>query len=234
MNILATIAARGGSKGVKKKNIREINGKPLIAYSIEQILEWNKFTHLIISTDSDEISDVCKSYGIDVLFKRPEHLSGDRVPKMDVLRHALIESEKSNQINYDYIFDFDVTCPLRNQQDIEGLFQQAISNNAGCTFSVTEGRRNPYFNMIEKSYEGVLSLCKKMNDLKISRQTCPTVYDMNNSMYVYRRDFLNNENNKMVYCDKFDTYLMADHTAFDIDTEFDLELVSIILEKYYS
>ena len=118
MNILCTICARSGSKGVKNKNIITINKKPLIYYTIKQAKKSSLFTNIVLSTDSLKISKIGKKYGADVFFLRPKSLSKDTTGKISAIRHALIKSEKYYNKNFDYIIDLDVTSPLRFPLDI--------------------------------------------------------------------------------------------------------------------
>ena len=95
---LAIVAARGGPKGLKNKNIRDLLGKPLIAYTIEQIVNWGKFDKFIVSTDSKRIAEIARGYGVEVPFMRPAELATDKAGKLDVLRHAFIEAEVIRKI----------------------------------------------------------------------------------------------------------------------------------------
>ena len=104
-DIICFICARGGSKGVKDKNIRELAGKPLIAYTIEQALKWDEAKHVVVSTDSKKIADVARRYGAEVPFERPKELASDNSAKLPVVRHALIESEKRFGERYKIVVD---------------------------------------------------------------------------------------------------------------------------------
>src|SRR3989338_9811887 len=116
-NILLTIAARGGSKGVKNKNIRFLAGMPLIAHTILQAKQWGKAAKIICSTDSKEIAEVARSYGALVPFTRPAELAQDTSGKIDCLRHALKTMEQMDQTKYDVLVDLDATAPLRKISD---------------------------------------------------------------------------------------------------------------------
>ena len=105
MKILVTVLARGGSKEVKDKNIRNLAGKPLIAHTIEQVIAWEKYDEFIVSTDSRKIAEIAERLGADVPFKRPAELAGDKTGKLAALRHALIESEKYYNKEFDIVFD---------------------------------------------------------------------------------------------------------------------------------
>ena len=122
MKILCTICARQGSKGVPNKNVKEILGKPLIAFSIQQALESNLFDKIVVSTDSAEIREIANKYGAESWFSRPAELSRDDSPKIPVIQHALEESEKKFSCKFDHIIDLDATSPLRNVEDIREAY----------------------------------------------------------------------------------------------------------------
>ncbi|MFH1074381.1 MAG: acylneuraminate cytidylyltransferase family protein [Candidatus Firestonebacteria bacterium] len=230
-NLLVTVCARSGSKGVKGKNIRNLCGKPLIAYTIEQVKEWGKFTRLICSTDSKKISEIASKYGAEVPFLRSKRLADDKASKTDALRHALIHAEKFYGIKFDALLDLDVTAPIRTPQDIENIVKLFKAKLPDCVFSVVRAHRNPYFNMVEEKPDGTVKACKKLRGIVLRRQDAPQVFDMNASMYVYKRNFLLNPENKMPYSKKALVYEMPAHTGFDIDSEFDFRLIEALVKK---
>ena len=117
-NLLITICARGGSKGVKGKNTRSLVGKPLICYTIKQAKEWGRGKHIVVSTDSEEIAQVAKEFGVEVPFIRPAELATDISGKISAIRHAFIASEKIYREKYDMVMDLDVTSPIRKVSDL--------------------------------------------------------------------------------------------------------------------
>ena len=119
MKILCTICARGGSKGLRNKNIKNINGSPLIHHTINQAINSNLFDKIVVSSDSDKILNISNKKKIDYLIKRSKKLSSSSTPKIPVIRNALIEAEKKFNIKFDYIMDLDVSSPLRNLSDIK-------------------------------------------------------------------------------------------------------------------
>ena len=149
-NILITICARGGSKGVKGKNVRLLNGKPLIYYTINQALEWGKAAHVIVTTDSKEIAEIAKKYGAEVPFLRPKNLATDTAPTLPVLTHALKESEKIYKTNFNVLIDLPVTAPVRNPDDLENAYKLFKKKNPKNLVTVIPSHRNPYFNMLEE------------------------------------------------------------------------------------
>lgn len=229
-NILLTICARGGSKGVKGKNIRLLNRIPLIAYTILQAKEWGKAKHIIVSTDSIEIAKIAKKYGAEVPFLRPHELALDNSPKLPVIKHALLKTEKKYQIKFDAVLDLDPTSPVRNAVDIENCLNIFFSKNPKTVFSVTPARKNPYFNMVEIDKNGKAHYSKKTKLNLSRRQDAPKVYDMNASIYVYQRDYLLSDaifpvsNNSIAY-------IMSDVSEVDIDREIDFKYLEFLIKE---
>ena len=233
MNVLITICGRGGSKGVKNKNIKEIDGKPLIAYTIEVAKKWDKAGKIVCSTDSEKIAAVAKEYGADVPFMRPDELANDTAGKLPVIRHALKESEKIYGENFDVVVDLDVTCPIRSVQDIDKAFKIFMDKKPDLLFSVVKSSRNPYFNMVELNEEGFARLVKEEPDGKIlRRQDAPKVYDIIASIYIYGREFLLNESyDKLLDSKRVAVYEMSDNSAIDIDTELDFKYMEFLIKE---
>jgi len=229
--ILLTIAARGGSKGVKNKNIRDLCGKPLIAYSIDQAKRWGKADKIICSTDSPDIASIAKKNGIEVPFMRPAELAGDLVGKIEVLRNAWLMSEKIYGEKYDVLIDLDATAPIRKISDIEGAYNLFIEENPKTVFSVTHSRRNPYFNMVEALPDGSVSLVKKLDSSIKRRQDAPKVFDLNASIYVYSRDYLLDEKTTIAISDRSLVWIMDDLSAIDIDAEIDFQFIEFLIKK---
>ena len=156
MNILVTICARGGSKGIPGKNIKSINGKPLIGYTIDmahRFKEYFQSVDVVLSTDSDEIIRVAKACGLQSDYKRPDYLANDTAGKIDAIADILLYSEKQNACRYDYVLDLDVTSPLRTLQDlIDGFKLIQADKNAVNLFSVIHGidckHGNVYMNIL--------------------------------------------------------------------------------------
>ena len=176
MKILATIAARGNSKEARNKNIRNLLGKPLIAYTIQQVIEWGKFERFIVTTDSQDVADTAIRFGAEVPFIRPAELASDTAGKLDVLRHALIESERYYEVEFDALLDLDATAPIRTSQDIENIVRIFKERKPDCVFSVVKARRNPYFNMVEEKEDGAVEVCKQFSKEITRRQGAPRVY----------------------------------------------------------
>ncbi len=229
--ILVVIAARGGSKGVKDKNIREIFGKPLIGYTIEQAKKWGKADRIICSTDSLAIMNAARKYGAEIIFTRPAKLSTDSAGKIDVLRHALKSAESYYGEHYKIVVDLDVTAPVRTVADIDGACRLFIKERPKSVFSVVPCHKNPYFNMVEISCDGYAELVKIPNSIIKRRQDAPAVYDMNASIYVYSREYLMDETTKSAISDRSLAFVMDELSAFDIDREIDFCFLEYLLSK---
>lgn len=227
--ILCTICARGGSKGVKNKNIKFINGKPLIAYTIKQAKKSNLFEHIVVSTDSDDIIAVSKEYGAEVFFKRSEDMASDTAGKLDVIRDDFIRSEEHYNCKFDYLIDLDATAPLRKVDDIINSFKQFIDNNNDNLITAMPSRRSPYFNLIEINNDGKVSLSKTLDDKILRRQDAPKSYDMNASIYIWERDTILNKNS--IFLENTGLFIMPEERSIDIDTELDYKFVEFLIKE---
>ncbi|CAD7288725.1 CMP-N,N'-diacetyllegionaminic acid synthase [Campylobacter suis] len=227
MEVLCTICARGGSKGVKNKNIRELYGKPLIAYTIEQALDSKIFNHIVVSTDSDAIAEVAVKYGAEVFFKRDEHMASDTAGKLEVIRDALIKSEAHYAVKFDHHIDLDATAPLRDVSDIVLAYEQFLKDDNDNLITAMPSRRSPYFNLVELSKDGRVVLSKSLESAIVRRQDAPKSFDMNASIYIWKREIL-------LTCDslflpKTGLYVMPEDRSIDIDNELDFKFVEFIM-----
>ena len=227
--LLCTICARGGSKGVKNKNIRLLNGKPLIAYTIKQALKSKLFEHIVISTDSDKIAKTALKYGAEVFFKRSPELSDDTSGKLDAIKDALLKSEKYYNTQFEHIIDLDATSPLRNVSDIINAFNQFLKNGNDNLITAMPSRRSPYFNLIEINEKNKVVLSKPLEKPVLRRQDAPKTYDMNASIYIWKRDVL--LNNDTIFLENTGLYIMPEERSIDIDTELDFEFVEFLMRK---
>lgn len=229
-NILITICARGGSKGVKGKNIRNLNGKPLIYYTIKQAQNWGKAARIIVTTDSKEIAEIAKKSGAEVPFIRPKNLATDTTPTLPVLTHALLESERIYKTKFNIVIDLPVTAPIRSTKDLENSYKLFKKKNPKNLVTVTASHRNPYFNMLEIEKNGRVKYVKAGNFTR--RQDAPEVYDMNNSIYIYQAEYLRDEKAKLdKITDDTIAYIMDPTTSIDIDTETDFKILESLLKS---
>ncbi|MGE5411876.1 MAG: cytidylyltransferase domain-containing protein [Clostridiales bacterium] len=231
MNILITICARGGSKGIPGKNLKLLNGKPLIAYTIsaaKQLSEKIRSTEIVLSSDDEKIILTARQYGIITDYRRPDALAGDKVGKIDAIRDVLYWKERQESCRYDIVLDLDVTSPLRTVEDLwDALNLLNNDKEALNLFSVSPANRNPYFNMVEKKENGYYDLVKKTDHSLFTRQSSPEVYDLNASFYFYRREFFDSGNSGAI-TPKSLIYLMP-HVCFDIDHPLDFEIMEYLL-----
>lgn len=228
MNKLCTICMRGGSRGVPNKNLRELCGKPLMAYTIEQALLSKLFEHVVVSTDSETIAEIAKSYGAETWFLRSAEFATDEVSKLPAIRHAFQEAEKHFSLQFDVLVDLDATSPLRNVEDITDAYQQFVDEDAGILITACPSRKNPYFNMVE-IIKGKVRTVKQINEAVVRRQDAPVVYDMNASIYIWNRQAI--LENDTLFTDKTSLYVMPEERSVDIDTELDWEFVEYMIEK---
>jgi len=233
MNILVTICARGGSKGIPMKNIKDIAGKPLIGYTIEVAQKFqDAFSNVdvVLSTDSEKIRKVAALFGLNSDYIRPDYLANDTVGKVDVIADVLRFYEIQKNIKYDYVLDLDVTSPLRNLDDLVNAFKILEANSyANNLYSVSPAARNPYFNMVEQHENGYYYLVKELQGNIYSRQVAPVVYDMNASFYFYCAMFFD-KGYKSTETDKTLVYIVP-HICFDLDNPLDFDFMSFLLEN---
>ena len=237
MNILFMICARAGSKGVRWKNTRLFLGKPLIYYTVaafeEYRLKYNTADKmdLAINTDSELLVKQLDETGIEyVSVDRKEYLAGDLVAKKDVIQDTLKEVEQLSGMAYDIIVDLDLTSPLRTAGDIDGTIKTLMEDeNADMAYSVAEARRSPYFNMVLKDESGYYTTVMKSDF--VARQQAPKCYDMNASIYAYRRAYLLSS---QIYERRALIWVMQDTGILDIDSEDDLKMMEVIADHLWS
>ena len=230
MNILVTVCARGGSKGIPGKNIKEVGGKPLIAYTIDAARKFAESVgaDLELSTDSEEIIKTAAAYGLKSDYRRPDYLANDTCGKPEAIRDLMLYAEKAHGKKYDYVVDLDVTSPIRTQEDIHKCLEMMGEHPDALTvFSVSPCGRNPYFNQVQDSGDGYYRVV--MAGRYKSRQTAPKVYDINGSIYVYRPESLLCEDPKVV-TDRTIVYVM-DHVCFDLDEPDDYDRLVYMLDS---
>jgi CMP-N,N'-diacetyllegionaminic acid synthase len=226
---LCTICARGGSKGLANKNIKPIIGVPLIAHSLMQARKAGIFAQIAVSSDSDEILAVAKEWGADALIKRPAELATDTAPKVPVIRHALREAEKQFKTTFDVLVDLDATSPLRSAEDIKASVEMLAAKNITNVITACPSRRSPYFNLIEKNPDGRLGPAKTLPGKVTRRQDAPKTFDMNASIYVWRRQTLLDHD--QLFLDGTVLYEMPEGRSHDIDSPLDFEIVEFLMQR---
>jgi len=228
--VLCTICMRGNSKGVKNKNLKLINGKPLLYYTIIKALKSKLFDEIVVSSDSKKILSLSKKLGIINLINRPNKLATDSSGKIPVIIHALLNTEKKLKKIFKYVVDLDVTAPIRSIKDIKKSLNILIKKKSDNLVTATVSRKSPYFNIIEKK-NSQIKLAKKTKNIILRRQDAPITYDLNPSIYMWKCSSL--IKNPSIFQKKTEIYLMPQSKSFDIDNDIDLEITKLFLKKKY-
>jgi N-acylneuraminate cytidylyltransferase len=226
--ILGHIGVRAGSKGVPGKNFRAICGKPLIDWSLDQLLAHPAVDAVVVSTDSPEIYEHAVAKGTLGIGLRPGHLATDSAGKWGVWQHALAASEALAGPASAFL-DLDATSPLREMEDITGALALFRREKPDMVMSCCEARKNPYFNLVEPDETGALHVSKPLPGGVVARQQAPVVYEHAASTYVVAPDYLKRA--KSLFEGRVIPYLMPPERCLDIDTEFDFRLVEWLLKE---
>ena len=227
MKSICFIGARGGSKGVPKKNIRLLGGKPLISYAIESALNSNIFQDVIVSTDSEEIAKIAKKYGAEVPFMRPKKLATDKAGMYEVILHG-INNLKSLGYDFDILVNRDCTVPFIRNKDIVGTINLLKKEKVDAVYGVYKQHHNPYFNMMEIKKENYMDFSKKLQTQISGRQNSPIVYQLNGLFVLNIENFLKT---KKFYSTKTIPYLISPEHGFMIDTEFEFQIADMVAKK---
>tara|TARA_B110000259_G_scaffold186087_1_gene236496 strand:+ start:6746 stop:7450 length:705 start_codon:yes stop_codon:yes gene_type:complete len=226
-NILGVIPARGGSKGIKNKNLHNLNGKPLISFTIEAAKKSKLITDFIVSTDSLEIKKVSEEYGAEVPFIRPAHLSNDKALAVPTIQHAVLYAESLKNITYDYIVMLQPTAPLRTHEDIDNSLSKLIEENGDGIISVVDVEN--YHPIKMKTIKDGMLLDFVNSDLENPpRQSLPPVYIVNGAIYATKRDvFINKNTFKGNHCIPF---IMPQNRSSNIDEPQDFIVAEYFLK----
>ena len=206
-----------------------MNGKPLLAHSIEQARQSGIFSAIAVSSDSPEILQVAREWGADILVTRPAELATDRSAKIPAIRQCMLEAERFLDEECEVLVDLDATSPLRLASDICAVVALLRSSNAAIIITGAEARRSPYFNLIELDGKDVPHLSKAPKAAVVRRQDGPACYDMNASIYAWRRKALM-ERDSLFHSDTR-LYVMPPDRSIDIDSDFDFQLVEFVLKN---
>lgn len=226
LNIVCIIPARGGSKGIPKKNLLNIGGKPLVAWSIEQSKN-SKYIKdkVFVSSDCNEILDVSKSYGAKVIL-RPDGISGDIASSEEALLHAILEIEKLYS-KIDLVVFLQATSPLRKSDDIDNAIKQFINSKSDTLLSVYPIEDFFIWSKENNSYKSDNFNYKKRK----RRQDIDVKYLENGSIYIFKPEYIIHENNRLG--GKIDIYEMDKIHSLQIDNHDEVELVDYFLRKHY-
>ncbi len=225
--ILGHIGVRKGSKGVPGKNFRPICGKPLLDWSLDQLLSHPGVDRVVVSTDSEEILAHAIAKGALNIGLRPAHLATDTAGKWGVWQHALAAAEALIGPATAFL-DLDATSPLRLTEDITNALTLFQDQHPDMVMSCCEARKNPYFNLVEPDATGALHVSKPLPGGVVARQQAPTVYEHAASTYVVDPAYLKRATK--LFEGRVIPYLMPPERCIDIDTEFDFKLVEFLLK----
>ncbi len=227
--ILGAIFARGGSKGVPRKNIRPLAGRPLIAYAIETALASRYIERLIVSTDDDEIAAVAREYGAEVPFMRPAELARDDSPEWLAWQHAIRTMQVQWGEPLRAFVSVPATSPLRAVEDIDACIELLLASDADAVITVTPAARNPYFNMVTLDEAQTARLVMSGEASVHRRQDAPAVYDITTVAYAARPEFILQHN--ALFEGKIKAVVVPPERALDIDTELDFAFAEFLMQR---
>lgn len=221
VNTLGLIPARGGSKGIPRKNIKLMASKPLIVWTIEAALRSSLLSAVVVSTDDIEIAEVARLAGAQVPFMRPPELAQDQTPGLDPVLHALDRLPQ-----YDSVLLLQPTSPLRTAEDIDGCLNLAEQKNALSVVSVTEAATHPYWAYRLTADQ---KMTRFMDTAQITRrQDLPAAYALNGAMYFAQANWLR-RNRSLVTAETLAYEMSIDHSV-DLDTPFDWKFAELLLK----
>ena len=228
MNRFVFIFARGGSRGIEKKNIKSFGGKPLIAHSILQALKCEVFDRVFVSTEDKEIAKIASSYGADIII-RPDYLADDDSPEWLAWRHAIEHVEESFG-SFNRFVSLPPTSPLRNSSDILNAIDLLDSNtSADLCLGICQSSKSPYFNMVIKNEQNYLELACQTNGVINRRQDAPPIFDITTVVYAASTDFIKKNNN--IFAGTVIGFEIPKERAVDIDDILDFQFAEFLYNK---
>jgi N-acylneuraminate cytidylyltransferase len=222
MSMLALIPARAGSKGIPRKNIGNLHGKPLVAWTIEAAQGASGVDRVVVTTEDPEIADISRSWGAEVPFLRPVELSGDDTPGIEPVIHAI-----SLLPDFDWVLLLQPTSPLRTAQDIDAIVELVKGRNAPSAVSVCEASSNPYWTYLVDTSDHLTPLVSA--PLPTRRQDLPAAYSLNGALYLAKRDWLL-ENRTFVTAETLG-YVMPVERSVDIDSPLDWKWAEFLMKE---
>ena len=228
MKILAIIPARGGSKGVPKKNIKILNGKPLIYWTLRECEKLKKLIDIVVSTDSQEIADVCKKFGYPIDSLRPEHLAGDEVETLDVLSYEIKKKEKDVGFQYDYVLLLQPTCPLRKADHIKNCIE-LLDDKFDSIVSIKNVEGDHPFRMKRIAGDRIINYVDQGFEDMRPRQNLPPVYIRNGAVYLTKAELV--RSNSMLVGDNCGFYEMSNTDSINIDNLSDFYSAEFVMKN---
>lgn len=228
--VLAIIPARGGSKGVPRKNIKDLCGKPLIAWSIEEALKSKYIDRIIVSTEDKEIANISRKYGAEVPFMRPQRLAEDDTPGVEPLIHCINWLQENENYFPDYICTLQCTSPFREFRHIDEALERLWKEKGDSIISVCKSEISPYW--MKNIKDGKLVDFMKNSSIYKRRQDLPIVYRLNGALFIGKTDIL--LKNKNWYTDNTLAYIMGNEDSIDIDTVLDFKIAELLMKEKLS
>ena len=227
-NIVGFIFARGGSKGVLRKNLSLCAGKPLLAHAITAARQAEGVRRVVVSTEDPEIAEVARTWGAEVPFMRPAELARDDAPEWLAWRHAIRALEEVGGQRLDVFLSVPATAPLRKAEDIDECLRALQTHDADVAITVTPARRHPSFNMVTVE-NGLARLMMPSGQAVVRRQQVSPAYDVKTVAYAARPEFILRANG--LFEGKVAVAIVPEERAIDIDTELDLEIADFLLRR---
>jgi CMP-N-acetylneuraminic acid synthetase len=224
MNIIAFIFARGGSKGIKNKNLLKFNNTTLLGHAISQAKKSKYIKKIFVSTDSKKIAAKAIIYKAEVPFLRPKNLAKDNSPEILSWKHAIIFLKNKLNMNPEYIVSIPTTSPLRNVSDIDKCIQKAIKNKLDMVFCVSKSQKNPFFNILIKKNNKLKVIENKKNITR--RQDAPECFDMTTVCYVFKPDYIIKNSN--FFRGNTGFVEIPKERSIDIDSYFDYKIINLM------
>lgn len=226
MRTYAFVFARGGSKGLPGKNIRQLADKPLLGHALNTASQARGIERSFVSTDSPEIALVATSYGATVI-TRPAELAQDNSPEWFAWRHA-IEWVRDTVGDFDRFISLPATAPMRLVEDVTQCLA-SLDEHTDAVVTMTSAQRSPWFNMVKANADGRLSILVDGGSEIVRRQDAPQAYDLTTLAYVVRPDFIMNHDN--LWQGRVRGVLIPQERAIDIDTEFDFRIAEFLMRE---
>ncbi len=228
LNVVGFVFARGGSKGLPRKNVLPLAGKPLIAHAIEAARQSRWIQRVVVSTDDAEIARVARQYGGETPFMRPPELAADNSPELYAWRHALQMVQAASETPVDLFVSVPATAPLRMVEDVDRCIEALLASDADMAITVSESRRSPYFTMVTVDEQRVARFMMSGNGPVIRRQDAPQAYDIVPCAYAVRPEYIMRTG--AVYEGKVIAVEIPVERSVDIDCELDFRIAEMMFQ----
>lgn len=228
--ILGVITARGGSKGIPHKNIKELAGKPLIVYTIKAAQKSKYLTRCIVSTDDQEIADIARDYGADVPFLRPQELARDSSTSIDVVKHALNWLKDNRKEQYDYLMILQPTSPLRTGDDIDQCIKKIVDTNTDSVMSMVELEDMSLKKLKKINNDIILPYIEEEGKFSSRRQDLKKIYKRNCAIYLTKTEFILKND---LFGKVSRPYIMPIERSVDVNKSIDFKIAEFFLEQRY-